>query len=952
MGQRQVSLLRNSLLFLLLLLILFTLGLVSSGQSAAIASTRATFKGQAVSPALQVTTQGDTGVEEDPPWHTLPVVVDDEEEVEAAANEGEIPPLSVGSPAAHVIFAERPSTGDELVGGSAAHAPVIDVWYGNTQSFGQIGNPAKVVGVLGKISSANGISSAVFSLNGGSPQPLTLGSDTRRLYRSGDFNAEISTTLLISGPNQVVITATDDLASQTVETVTVNYVAGRTWPASYTAEWGTATSIQQRADVVDGKWALQGANLRPVELGYDRLVAIGDISWKDYEVVVPLVIHSIDEDGFRSPSNGPGIGMMLHWQGHFNVAGEQPNSGWQQFGALGWFRWKRSSGVISSGLQMVGTAGGEIATNPNKQPEFNTPYLMKMSVQAATSNRSYYRFKVWKASEPEPFFWDMETLGSSNEPRTGSMLLVAHHVDASIGPVTVRPLSVITPKLNVDIVGNGAVEVTPAKTSYSYGESVTLVAVGNSGHKLAGWSGDTTGTANPLSFNITKDTALTATFVQAAAPVVTVSQSANGRVLISPTKETYLSGERLTLTAVPNPGFMLSSWTGDLFGTENPQEVILGDNLVVGAIFVPAQAPFSDDFNQCELNTDVWTFRDPVGDSSYTTSGRRLLLSVPAGTDHDLWKDKNFAPRVTQPITNGNFAVEAKFESVIDKRYQMQGIIVEQDDNNLLRFEFYSDGTDVRIFAAILSSSTPTPTVRVNQVINPVGTDMYMRVTRTGNQWIQAYSFDGSNWTNSVSFNYTFTPARVGVYAGNAGTFPAHTAIVDYFFNTTAPIVPEDAKPYSLTVNTVGMGTVTKLPDQSTYVCGENITLTATPASGWSFAGWSGALSGGNNPASLSFNMGATITATFTQEELFTLTLNKVGEGNVTANPPGPYTPGQVVTLTATPAEGWEFSGWSGALSGNKNPTEYTVTSNATVTANFTGGSTDLFLPLVSGAPE
>jgi len=38
--------------------------------------------------------------------------------------------------------------------------------------------------------------------------------------------------------------------------------------------------------------------------------------------------------------------------------------------------------------------------------------------------------------------------------------------------------------------------------------------------------------------------------------------------------------------------------------------------------------------------------------------------------------------------------------------------------------------------------------------------------------------------------------SQVGVFAGNFGSggspAPAHTALVDYFFNTASPIIPED----------------------------------------------------------------------------------------------------------------------------------------------------------------
>jgi len=69
----------------------------------------------------------------------------------------------------------------------------------------------------------------------------------------------------------------------------------------------------------------------------------------------------------------------------------------------------------------------------------------------------------------------------------------------------------------------------------------------------------------------------------------------------------------------------------------------------------------------------------------------------------------------------------------------------------------------------------------------------------------------------------------------------------------------------------------------------------------------------------------------------YTLTTNTVGQGSVALNPSGgTYDSGTVVTLTATPSSGWQFSGWSGALTGSTNPTTITMDSNKTVTATFT----------------
>ncbi|MFQ5857927.1 MAG: hypothetical protein ACE5LU_20165 [Anaerolineae bacterium] len=69
----------------------------------------------------------------------------------------------------------------------------------------------------------------------------------------------------------------------------------------------------------------------------------------------------------------------------------------------------------------------------------------------------------------------------------------------------------------------------------------------------------------------------------------------------------------------------------------------------------------------------------------------------------------------------------------------------------------------------------------------------------------------------------------------------------------------------------------------------------------------------------------------------YTLIATIEGSGNVTFDPPGgSYDDGTVVTLTANPGSGFEFSGWSGDLSGSSNPVTITMDSDKLVTATFT----------------
>jgi uncharacterized repeat protein (TIGR02543 family) len=69
----------------------------------------------------------------------------------------------------------------------------------------------------------------------------------------------------------------------------------------------------------------------------------------------------------------------------------------------------------------------------------------------------------------------------------------------------------------------------------------------------------------------------------------------------------------------------------------------------------------------------------------------------------------------------------------------------------------------------------------------------------------------------------------------------------------------------------------------------------------------------------------------------YKLTLNKIGHGIITALPyQRTYASDTTVTLSATPENGWTFSGWSGDLNGTSNPTSIIIDNNKAVTATYT----------------
>lgn len=376
----------------------------------------------------------------------------------------------------------------------------------------------------------------------------------------------------------------------------------------------------------------------------------------------------------------------------------------------------------------------------------------------------------------------------------------------------------------------------------------------------------------------------------------------------------------------------------------------------------------SDDFNVCALEDSAvsWTYVDPLGETEMYADGEHLVLDVPAGSNYDIWQGNLTAPRLMQPVNNPlEFEMIAKFESPLTEEIQSQGILIEYDDGDLLRLNFqYQTGgppdRPVRIFGATIEDNGSNATrvhsrwALADKFNN--GEAMYLRLERKlmgpgGTpplQFLVSYKQEGdTNWTptNQV-FEKEMTIKKAGVYAGSDGV--GHTAVVDYLFNGISPINPEDAIARYLETNVVGEGVI-----HSDETCENPRVVEALPQLGWSFDGWSGVYTGPDNPASVDFNHGDQLTATFTRDEYdldvavssidhtgteTTAGLNQPGPGGrVVRNPDQPfYYYDDQVTLTAVPEPGWAFTGWEGDGAGGVQLSEtIVITGNTYVTATF-----------------
>ncbi len=499
--------------------------------------------------------------------------------------------------------------------------------------------------------------------------------------------------------------------------------------------------------------------------------------------------------------------------------------------------------------------------------------------------------------------------------------------------------------LTVDIVGLGTVTKNPNQPTYAHGTVVNLTANPSVGYSFVGWSGDTTATTNPLPVVMNRAKAITATF-SLSTYTLTVNVVGNGTVTRNPDQPLYGHGTIVTLTATPATGWSFTGWSGSVSGTMNPIQVVMNGPRTVTATFT---------INSYALNVAV------VGSGSvarspdqalYTHGTNVTLTATPAtGWTFTSWSgDATGATNPVQVVMNGPRSVTATFTIntyPLDVTVVGNGSVVRNPDQPA-----YNHGTTVTLTATPATgwsftgwSGSATGTTNPVQVV--MNGPRAVTATFTINSYTLSVSVTGSGtvdvnpnqatYTHGTNVTLTATPGANHLFAGWTGdaTGSTNPLVVPMTSNKTitAQFVVDT---YTLSVNVVGSGSVTRNPNLAQYPHGTLVELTAVPSSGWSFVQWSGDLTGAANPQSLSMVGPRSVTATFAVST-YALDVTVAGSGSVTKVPnQALYNHGTIVQLTAVPSTGWVFAGWSGDASGTNNPVNVTMNGPRAVTASFT----------------
>jgi hypothetical protein len=324
---------------------------------------------------------------------------------------------------------------------------MVEIWYGDHQHFGHLGgHPQRWVNVLGSVRPVDSVQSVRYCLNDSKPRPLSYMEDRKRIASDGDFNVEISRDELRNGANTLVISLTTHSGNVVRKAVSISYTeSGKGWPLPYSVDWSSIDRIEDAVQITDGKWELTESGLRSVERYYDRAFALGDATWRDYEVATTITVHALTPP--KSGANATGVthaAIALRWPGH-DPDGAQPTVKWYPLGATGEFR---LGGDLKQCRWRIFDGRREFhrESERRRQLQFEKPYSMKHRVETLANCASRYRTKLWPAGEAEPHDWDFERFEPDEDVPTGSALLLAHHSDVTFGDIHVRPIVETSPR--------------------------------------------------------------------------------------------------------------------------------------------------------------------------------------------------------------------------------------------------------------------------------------------------------------------------------------------------------------------------------------------------------------------------------------------------------------------------------------------------------------------------
>jgi len=527
---------------------------------------------------------------------------------------------------------------------------------------------------------------------------------------------------------------------------------------------------------------------------------------------------------------------------------------------------------------------------------------------------------------------------------------------------------------------------------FDHGEVVTLTATADPDSEFAGWSGACTGTAPTCTITTTAPNAVSATFTLRTYPL-TVSRTGTGTGTVESTPggiscgtdcaEDYDHGTSVTLRAIPSaPDSEFLGWTGACSGTRSCTVSVTAARSVTARFGLIAR----DLTVRIAGSGDGTVSSDPMGiacgadcDESFPHGTLVTLTAAEDGTSSSFagWTGACTGASRTCSVsmTEAREAI-ATFELLpraltVATAGTGTGVVTSMPigiDCGADCAEDYPHGEAVTLTATPMARTSRfagwmgdcsggDPVCRLamdadrtaTATFEPIPRELTVGVTGMGRVASTPSGIDcgadcDETYDHGQMVTLTASPdtgwafdAWGGACAGE--TRATCTVTMNAARSVTATFVITQ-RTLSVSAPT-GAGTVSSAPSgidcgsdcAHDYDYGADVTLTASPDTGWVFDSWGGACAGEPSATcTVSMTSARTVSVTFTitQRRLTVRAPTGSGSGRVTSAPAGidcgtdcthDYDYDTDVTLTARPATGSAFGRWGGACSGETSAT-------------------------------
>jgi hypothetical protein len=137
--------------------------------------------------------------------------------------------------------------------------------------------------------------------------------------------------------------------------------------------------------------------------------------------------------------------------------------------------------------------------------------------------------------------------------------------------------------LTIQSGSGGTTSPTPGSYAYEKNSSVSVTANPDTNYRFYNWSGDASGTSNPITILMDRDKTIKANFLRQYS--LTIEAGEGGTTSPSPGTYKYDTGSQVQVTAVPNTNYEFVNWTGGVSGTQNPVTVTMNSDTTIKANF-------------------------------------------------------------------------------------------------------------------------------------------------------------------------------------------------------------------------------------------------------------------------------------------------------------------------------------------------------------------------------